>query len=72
MKHSTVFWTVVIVCVCIFPAAGKEKPEATAQYEKSLEKLKTGDLDVDFKAFRFNWQIGKYSQIFGLMRMVQF
>jgi len=61
MKPKSVFMTAVVVCFCLAPASGREKPEATAKYEKALEQIKSGDLKVDFKALRLNCADSKYS-----------
>jgi hypothetical protein len=61
MKGSIAFRIIVILCLCLAPAFGKENPEATANYEKALKQLKAGDLKVDFKALRLNCVESKYS-----------
>jgi len=41
-------------------AHGKANPAATANYEKALQDLKSGDLKIDFKALRLNCAASKY------------
>jgi hypothetical protein len=53
-------WKIAIVLLCSTLAAAKDNPEATANYEKALKQLKSGDLWVDFKALRLNCAASKY------------
>jgi hypothetical protein len=46
--------------LCSTLSYGKDNPEATANYEKALQQLKSGDVRVDFKALRLNCAAGKY------------
>ena len=41
-------------------ALGKEESKSTANYEKALGQIKSGDLKVDFKALRLNCASSKY------------
>lgn len=61
MKHYIAFWTIVFICLGCFPALGDEEKDATAQYEKNLERLEAGDINIDFKKFRLNCADSKYS-----------
>jgi hypothetical protein len=49
-----------IVLLCTTFAHGKDNPAATANYEKALQQLKSGDLKTDFKALRLNCAASKY------------
>lgn len=49
-----------IVLVCATLAQGKANPAATANYEKALQELKSGDFKIDFKALRLNCAASKY------------
>ena len=51
---------VLIVLLCTILAYGKKDPAATANYEKALQELKSGDLKVDFKALRFDCVASKH------------
>jgi hypothetical protein len=53
-------WELVFVLLCAALVYGKENPAATANYEKALQQLKTGDLKIDFKALRLNCAASKY------------
>jgi len=41
-------------------AQAKDNPTATANYERALQQLKSGDLKTDFKALRLNCAASKY------------
>ena len=47
--------------LCTTFAQGKDNPAATANYEKELQQLKSGDLKTDFKALRLNCAASKYT-----------
>ena len=47
--------------LCTAFAQGKDNPTATANYEKALQQLKSGDLKTDFKALRLNCAASKYT-----------
>ena len=49
-----------IVFLCTVLAQGKENPAATASYEKALQQLKSGNLNVDFKVMRLDCAASKY------------
>lgn len=51
----------MILLVSLASSYGKENPEATANYEKTLKQIKAGDLQVDYKALRLNCADSKYS-----------
>ncbi len=53
-------WKLAIILLCAALAHGKENPAATANYEKALLQLKSGDLKIDFKALRINCAASKY------------
>jgi hypothetical protein len=53
-------WKLAVVLVCATLAQGKANPTATANYEKALQNLKSGDFKIDFKALRFNCAASKY------------
>jgi len=53
-------WTLAIVLLSTALAHGKDKPAATASYEKALQQLKSGDLKIDFKALRIDCAASKY------------
>jgi hypothetical protein len=53
-------WQIAITVLSAALAHGKENPAATANYEKALQQLKSGDLKVDFKALRLNCAASKY------------
>lgn len=46
--------------LCTTFAQGKDNRAATANYEKALQQLKSGDLKTDFKALRLNCAASKY------------
>ena len=46
--------------LCTPFAQGKDNRAATANYEKALQQLKSGDLKTDFKALRLNCAASKY------------
>jgi hypothetical protein len=48
------------VLLCTTFAQGKDNPAATANYERALQQLKSGDLKTDFKALRLNCAASKY------------
>jgi hypothetical protein len=54
VKTRRLLWKLAIVLLCTTLAHGKDNPAATANYEKALQRLKSGDLKVDFKALRLN------------------
>lgn len=60
MKAQSILWILAIVLLCTAFAYGKEDPAATANYEKALQQLKSGDLKIDFKALRINCAASKY------------
>lgn len=60
MKAQSILWSLAIVLLCAVFAHGKEDPAATANYEKALQQLKSGDLKIDFKALRINCAASKY------------
>ena len=49
-----------MVLLCSALALWKENPTATANYEKTLQQLKAGDLKIDFKSLRVNCAASKY------------
>ena len=53
-------WNLVIVLSCAILAQGKANSDATTNYEKALQELKSGDLKIDFKALRLNCAASKY------------
>ena len=53
-------WKLVIMLSCATLSSGKDTSEATANYEKVLQQLKSGDIGVDFKALRLNCAASKY------------
>jgi hypothetical protein len=53
-------WKLAIVLLCTTLAHGKDNPVATANYEKALQQLKSGDLEIDFKALRLSCAASKY------------
>jgi hypothetical protein len=60
VKTRRLLWMVAIVVLCTSLADGKDNPAATANYEKALQQLKSGDLKVDFKALRLNCAASRY------------
>ena len=60
MKRGRLAWRLAIVLLCAMLAHGKANPAATANYEKALQDLKSGDLKIDFKALRLNCAASKY------------
>jgi hypothetical protein len=50
----------VIVLLCTTFAHAKDNAAATANYEKALQQLKSGDLKIDFKALRLDCTASKY------------
>lgn len=60
MKIQRLRWMLALVLLCAAVAYGKENPEATANYERGLQQLKSGDTKVDFKALRLNCAASKY------------
>jgi len=48
------------VLLCTTFGQAKDNPTATANYEKALQQLKSGDLKTDFKALRLNCAASKY------------
>lgn len=60
MKIGSLAWNFAIILFCTNLGIAKENPVATANYEKALQQLKSGDLKVDFKALRINCATSKY------------
>lgn len=60
MKTQRLLWEIVIVLLCTAVVYGKDNPEATANYEKTLQQLKSGDVQIDFKSLRLNCAASKY------------
>lgn len=60
MKKGRLPWKLAIMLVCATLAQGKANPAATANYEKALQNLKSGDFKIDFKALRLNCAASKY------------
>lgn len=60
MRTRRLLWKLAIVLLGTTLAHGKENSTATANYEKALEQLKSGDLKIDFKALRLNCAASKY------------
>ena len=60
MKTRRLLWKLAIVLLCTPLAHGKDNPAATASYEKALQQLKSGDLQIDFKALRIDCAASKY------------
>ena len=60
MKIKTLFWKLAIVLLCTTLVHGKDNSEATANYEKALQQLKSGDFKIDFKALRLSCAGSKY------------
>src|SRR5882762_1038984 len=60
MNTRRLLWKLAIVLLCTPLAHGKDNPAATANYEKALQKLKSGDLKIDFKALRLDCAASKY------------
>jgi hypothetical protein len=60
VNRRRLLWQIAITVLCAALAHGKENPAATANYEKALQQLKSGDLKVDFKALRLNCAASKY------------
>jgi len=54
VKRGMLQWRLVVVLLCCALSYGKTNPTATANYEKALENLKSGDLKIDFKALRLD------------------
>jgi Domain of unknown function (DUF4919) len=49
-----------MLLLCTSIVHGKDKPAATASYEKALQQLKSGELKIDFKALRIDCAASKY------------
>jgi len=60
LKIKTLFWKLAIVLLCTTLVHGKDNSEATANYEKALQQLKSGDFKIDFKALRLSCAGSKY------------
>jgi len=60
VKSGRRLWKLAIVLLCATLAHGKANPVATANYEKALQDLKSGDLKIDFRALRLNCAASKY------------
>ena len=60
MRSRSLLWKLAVVLLCSALAYGKENPTATANYEKTLQQLKAGDLKIDFKSLRVNCAASKY------------
>jgi hypothetical protein len=60
VKIRKLLWKLAIVLLCTPLAHGKDNPAATASYEKALQQLKSGNLKIDFKAFRIDCAASKY------------
>jgi hypothetical protein len=60
VKRSRFPWRLAAVLLCVALAHGKANPVATANYEKALQALKSGDLKIDFKALRLNCAASTY------------
>jgi hypothetical protein len=60
VKTRRLLWKLAILLLCTTLAEGKDNPTATANYEKALEQLKSGDSKIDFKALRLNCAASKY------------
>jgi Domain of unknown function (DUF4919) len=60
VKTRRLLWKLAILMLCTTLAHGKDNPAATANYEKALQQLKSGDLKIDFKALRLNCAASKY------------
>ena len=61
MNTQRLLRTLAIALMCTALAHGKDNPAATAAYEKALGQLKSGDLNIDFKALRVNCAASKYN-----------
>jgi Domain of unknown function (DUF4919) len=53
-------WKLAMLLLCTSIVHGKDKPAATASYEKALQQLKSGELKIDFKALRIDCAASKY------------
>jgi hypothetical protein len=60
MRTQSLFWNIAVVLLCTIFAHGKDNSEATANYEKALQQLKSGDLKIDFKALRLSCAGSRY------------
>lgn len=60
VKIGRLTWKLAIVLLCAILAHGKANPAATANYEKAVQDLKSGNLKIDFKALRLNCAASKY------------
>jgi Domain of unknown function (DUF4919) len=60
VKRGTLQRSFLIVLLCGALCYGKPNPTATANYEKALQNLKSGDLKIDFKALRLDCAASKY------------
>ncbi len=60
MRTRSLPWKMAIMLLCSALALAKENPTATANYEKALQQLKSGDLKIDFKSLRVNCAASKY------------
>jgi hypothetical protein len=60
VKAQKLFWKIAFVLLSAVLAYGKDNSEATANYEKALQQLKSGDSKIDFKALRLSCAGSKY------------
>lgn len=60
VRTRSLLWKVAIVLLCTIFAGAKDNPAATANYEKALQQLKSGDLITDFKTLRLDCAASKY------------
>jgi hypothetical protein len=60
VKIQRLLLKLAIVMLCTTLGYGKDNPAATANYEKALQQVKSGDLKIDFKALRLNCAASKY------------
>jgi hypothetical protein len=60
LKTRRLLWKLAVMLLCTTFAQGKDNPAATANYEKALQQLRSGDLKTDFKALRLNCAASKY------------
>jgi Domain of unknown function (DUF4919) len=60
LKTRRLLWKLAVVLLCTTFAQAKDNSTATANYEKALQQLKSGDLKTDFKALRLNCAASKY------------
>jgi hypothetical protein len=60
LNTRRLWWNLAIVLLCIVLARGKENQAASANYQKALQQVKSGDLKIDFKALRLNCAASRY------------